>query len=201
MSGRADVPDFAIRPTLVDVTSATLHSYSLHEYTLEDLDALARERPEFGRIEIIEGSLVAEGAEMTGDRHQGVVQAIFLALVDQQVDRHRIRLDTYWFASSPTRLRPDIAIYRQRDRPADGGAYRVPPLAIFEVVSDNADHDLVRKRAIYREHGVVTWFVDPKRRHGWWLSDGADETYDGETATIELPDRPPVTLERAMLDA
>ncbi len=175
-------------------------STTFDSYSLADLEALEREHPEFGRVEILSGTLVAAGANVTGDRHQAVVQAVFLALVADAPPDQVVRLDTYWF-SVDQRLRPDLAIWSADDRPADGGAFTRPPLAVFEILSADADHDLVRKATIHRRHDVANWFVDPAERHGWWLSDGADISVTADSAAVDLPDRTSVTLDRQIIHA
>jgi Uma2 family endonuclease len=173
---------------------------TLESYGLDELEELQQQHPEFGRVEIINGSLIAGGVDVTGDRHQSVVQALFLLLIEQCPSEQVIRLDTYWFGDQ-VRLRPDVAIWPTPDRPADGGAFVTPPLAVIEVLSTDADHDLVRKYEIYRSFGVVSWFVDPAQRNGWWLSDGDAFRFDGESATVELPGRPPIEVPRSLLSA
>lgn len=137
---------------------------------------------------------------MTGDRHQAVVQAIFVALLAEESVDQVIRLDTYWF-DSDIRIRPDVAIWNATDRPHDGGAFTVPPLAVIEVLLSDADHDLVRKADVYRRHGVAAWFVDPRRRYEWWLSDAAGTVDDSPVATITLPGRTDLELSRSIIDA
>lgn len=173
---------------------------TLESYNLIDLEQLQREHPEFGRVEIINGSLIAGGVDVTGDRHQSVVQALFLLLITDCPADQIIRLDTYWFGQQ-NRLRPDLAVWRVADRPADGGAFIVPPIAVIEVLSTDADHDLIRKAQIYRAHGVKAWYVDPVSRNGWWLTDGASVCHDGSSATIEMPARDPLAISRDILTA
>jgi Uma2 family endonuclease len=110
-----------------------------------------------------------------------------------------VRLDTYWFVGSH-RLRPDLAIWRVIDRPVDGGAFRHAPIAVIEVLSADAGRDLVRKLAIYRSHGVATWFVDPAQRNGWWLSKG-DDHWSTDEADITLPGWPSVSADRRVVIA
>lgn len=75
----------------------------------------------------------------------------------------------------------------------------MPPWATLEVLSDDADHDLVRKDAIYASFGVTRRaYVEPWGRFGWWCQlDGV--THDGPTATWSLPGWPPLTLGREAL--
>jgi Uma2 family endonuclease len=162
-----------------------------------ELDALERDHPELGRVEVIDGELLAGGVDMTGDRHQSVVQALLLLLAGACPAEHVVRLDTYWFVG-PHRLRPDLAIWRTVDRPSDGGAFRRPPTAVIEVLSADAERDLVRKLAIYRSHVVATWFVDPAQRYGWWLSTG-DDHWSGDEADITLPGWPSVCADRRLV--
>lgn len=171
---------------------------TLKEYTLADLERLQRDHPEFGRVEIIGGTLIAGGADVTGDRHQSVVQALFLALMATCPGEHVVRLDTYWFGDG-VRLRPDLAVWRRADRPADGGAFTAPPVAVVEVLSSDADHDLVRKAAVYAAHGVAAWFVDPARRHGWWIAADSGHRVSVGPAMLSLPGWPELEITEAIL--
>jgi Uma2 family endonuclease len=174
------------------VIAATLESYGLVE-----LEELQHQHPEFGRVEIINGSLIAGGVDVTGDRHQSVVQALFLLLMTECPPDQVVRLDTYWFGDQ-TRLRPDLAMWRTSDRPADGGAFTMPPVAVIEVLSSDADHDLVRKAEIYRAYGVAAWYVDPAERNGWWLTDGLTQ-HRGENVTINLPARASIVIPHSVI--
>ncbi len=171
---------------------------TLGAYTFDELAAICDERPELGRVEIIHGSLVAEGAEMTGDRHQGTVGALFELLIAVRPPEYVIRLDTYWFVGD-SRLRPDIAVWRQDQRPSNGGEFKVPPLASIEIVSRDDGHDMVRKHAIYRDHGVATWYVDCSRRHGWWITDGEGNDVTAESLELTIPGWPSATVTDAII--
>lgn len=171
---------------------------TFEEYGVAELEALQRDHPEFGRVEIVNGSLVAGGVDMTGYQHQRVVQALFLLLVEGYPPGHLVQIDTYWFGDG-FRVRPDLAVWPDADRPADGGAFRAPPIAAFEVLSADAEHDLVTKRAIYAANGVATVFVDPDRRNGWWLRtpDGADHIDDA--VRVELPGATSIDIARSII--
>lgn len=148
----------------------------LADYTTADLEALEREHPEWGRLEVIDGALHATGGSAVGNLHQLVLQRLHLLFASACPATQVVRLDTWWH--SPRGLvRPDVAVYRSGDEPTDrGGAFRVPPQAIVEVLSDDADHDLRRKDAIYAEHGVSRRaYLDPYERDNWWVRlDGVD---------------------------
>lgn len=77
------------------------------------------------------------------------------------------------------KLRPDLAVYRDGDQPEDHhGAFHVPPLAVVEILSEDAEHDLVRKDELYAQFGVTSRaYLDARQREGWWCRiDGADHT-------------------------
>lgn len=86
-----------------------------------------------------------------------------------------MRLDTWW-RSPRALLRPDVAVYRAEDEPADRrGAFRVPPQAVLEILSEDTHHDLVRKDGVYAKFGVARRaYLDPAERYGWWWR--ADDT-------------------------
>jgi hypothetical protein len=68
-----------------------------------------------------------------------------------------------------------------------------------EILSDDADHDLVRKDAIYAEFGVPhRAYIEIRERYGWWCRlDGRDHT---DPATVwQLPGWPPLEFDRAHL--
>lgn len=81
------------------------------------------------------------------------------------------------------------------------GAFHVAPQAILEILSDDADHDLVRKDAIYAEFGVARRaYLDMLQRFGWWCRiDGVD--HDGPDAVWHLDGWPPLRLDRDALFA
>jgi hypothetical protein len=170
----------------------------LAECTSADLEALESEHPELGRLEVIDGALHATGGSAVGDRHQLVVQRLFLLLVSACPAAHIVRIDTWW-RSSRGLLRPDIAVYRVQDRPADRRVFTVPPRAAVEVLSEDAHHDLVRKDGLYTDSGVAhRAYVDPWGRFTWWCRlDGTD--HDGPTVTWELEEWPPLRFDRASL--
>lgn len=166
----------------------------LADYTVADLEALERQHPEWGRLEVLDGALHATGGSAVGDRHQLVVQRLFQLLAAACPGSHVVRLDTWW--RSPRGLiRPDVAVYAAADRPADGRAFTVAPLAVVEVLSDDAHHDLVRKDEVHGDLGVAhRAYVDAWSRYRWWARlDGAD--VDQATATWHLAGWPPVELD------
>lgn len=177
---------------------------ALTEFTLDDLQRLESANPGFGRIEIIGGLLWAGGTEMTGDRHQSTVQSLFEVLLPLRPVGFVLRLDTYWF-SGADKIRPDMAIWREADRPTDGGAFRLPPVIAFEILSSDADHDLVAKAAIYRARGVLAVFLDPAQRHGWWCRiappTGAGTDHHDESIAIAIPEWPPIVIPLTVLTA
>jgi len=103
-------------------------STGLAAYTVTNLEALDQERPELGRLEVIDGVLYATGGSAVGDLHQLIVQRVFLLFAGACPDTHIVRLDTWW-VSAHGKVRPDLAVYRPEDRPATRRAFRVPPLA------------------------------------------------------------------------
>lgn len=125
-------------------TVPPMSSTGLAAYTVADLEALEDERPELGRLEVIDGALHATGESAVGDRHQMIVQRLHLVFAAARPAGQIVRLDTWW-ESTQGKLRPDLAVYRPEDRPANRKAFRLPPQATLEVLSDDADHDLVRK--------------------------------------------------------
>lgn len=180
--------------TVADVTTALAES----QFTESDLEALEREHPELGRIEEIDGALHATGESAVGDLHQLIVQRLFLLFHPLCPPDQLIRLDVWWIFPRG-KLRADLAVYRPQDRPENRKAFRVPAQAILEVLSDDGDHDVVRKEGMYAEYGVShRAYLDPHRRDGWWArADGVD--HDGPTAIWELPGWPPIPLDRDAL--
>lgn len=170
----------------------------LADYTTTDLEALEAERPELGRLEVLDGALHATGESAMGYLHQMVVQRLYLQFAAACPPGAMVLLDTWW-ESPRGKLRPDLALYRPEDRPANLRAFRVPPWAILEVLSDDADHDLVRKDAVYRDLGVARRaYVEPWGRQSWWCRlDGVG--HGRGTAVWELPDWQPLRLSRAEL--
>jgi Uma2 family endonuclease len=170
-------------------------STSVTDYSLADLEALENEHPELGRLEVIDGALHATGESAVGDLHQLVVQRLFLLFAVVCPPTHLVRLDTWWL-STRGKIRPDLAVYRAEDRPANRKAFTVAPYAIVEVLSDDAHHDLVRKEEIYAEFGVTRRaYVEPWARHDWWCRlDGRD--VDEPQAVWDLSGWPPVQLQR-----
>ena len=170
---------------------------SLAEYTLEDLQRLERERPELGKVELVGEALHATG-ESTGDRHQACVGRVYALLLPAVPATQVLRLDTYWFAAEG-KFRPDLALWRAADRPADGGAFRAPPLAAVEVLSADRDHDLVTKAAVYAAHAVDLLVLDPAQVDGWWCRVGGSGVR-AATTTWQPPGWPePVVLARDAL--
>ena len=173
----------------------------LAEYTLADLEALERERPELGRLEVIDGALHATGESAVGNLHQLLLQRLHLLFAAACPPTQIVRLDTWW-RSPRGKLRPDVAVYRPQDEPDDRyGAFRVAPLAIVEILSDDAHHDLVHKDEIYVEAGVAgRAYLDMKLRRDWWLRlDGVEHT--AAAVDWKLDGWPPLRLDRAALFA
>jgi Uma2 family endonuclease len=170
----------------------------LTDYTFADLEALEDERPELGRLEVIDGALHATGESAVGNLHQLLLQRLHLLFAAACPPTSIVRLDTWWYPPEG-KIRPDVAVYRPADRPADPhGVFSVPPAAIVEILSDDAHHDLVRKDEIYARHGVRRGYLDMRRRFDWWLRlDGVD--HDGAVVTWQLDGWPPLTFDREAL--
>lgn len=113
----------------------------LADYTLGDLEALAQERPELGRLEVTDGALHATGGSAVGNHHQLVWQRLHLLFAAACPATHLLRLDTWWLS----------------------------PRAVLEILCNDAHHGLVRKDAVDAEFGVTRrGYLDPTQRHGWW---------------------------------
>lgn len=170
----------------------------LAEYTTADLEALENEHPEWGRLEVLDGALHATGGSAVGDRHQLVVQRVYLLFAEVCPQACIVRIDAWW-RSARGLLRPDLAVYRAEDRPADRRAFTVTPWAVVEVLSDDAHHDLVRKDEVYADLGATRrGYVEPWGRYPWWCRlDGVD--HDGDEATCHLEGWPELRLERDAL--
>ena len=130
-----------------------------------------------------------------GDLHQLIVGRLYLLFVALCPPTHLVRFDTWW-VSTRGKIRPDLALYRPQDRPPNRKSFRVPPRATLEVLSDDVDHDLRRKDALYADFGVAhRAYVEPWGRFDWWCRiEGVEHT--GETATWPLRGWPDVTLVR-----
>lgn len=166
------------------------------DYTLSELETLENERPELGRLEVLDGALHATGESAVGNLHQLVMQRLHLVFAAACPRGWLVRIDTWWL-SSRGKIRPDVAVYRRGDEPTDRhGAFRVPPQAVLEILSDDAVHDLVHKNEIYAADGVSRRaYLDPRQRFGWWLRlDGVDHT--APTVTWSLEGWPALTLDR-----
>lgn len=173
----------------------------LADYTLADLERLEDERPELGRLEVIDGALHATGESAVGNLHQLLMGRLLLLFSAACPATAILRIDTWWM-SPRGKIRPDLAVYRPGDQPTDRrGAFRVAPTAIVEILSADDHHDLVRKDAIYAEAGVRRRaYVDAFQRYGWWCRlDGTDHA--GDTADWQLDGWPALRLSRAELFA
>ena len=175
---------------------------SLAEYTTDDLEALERERPELGRVELIDGALHGTGESALGIPHQLIVQRLHLLLAPLCPLGLLVMLDTWWHyvraSGLSGKIRADVAVYRIAALPEAGKVFRLPPVASIEVLSDDALHDLAAKDDVYAEHGARRAYVDPDERYGWWWqADG--QQVSGPQATWQLDGWPPIDLERAAL--
>lgn len=181
----ATVPDMHLTSALTDATFAELEAYEA-------------EHPEVGRIEVIDGVLHFSGESAVGYLHQMVVQGLHLLFAGAKPPGAIVSLDVWWL-SQRGRIRPDLALYRPQDVPANLRAFRVPPWATLEVLSDDADHDIVLKDGIYAGAGVARRaYIEPWGRFDWWcLLDG--EPHAGPAVTWELPGWPPLVLDRDAL--
>lgn len=170
----------------------------LSEYTLADLEALEREHPELGHLEVVDGALHATGESAVGYLHQIVVQRLHLLFAAACPAEALVLLDTWW-ESPRGKIRPDLALYRPQDVPPSRKAFRVPPWATLEVLSDDADHDFVRKDGLYAAFAVAhRAYVEPWGRFDWWCRlDGVP--HSGPSATWSLPGWPPLVLQRDTL--
>ncbi len=171
----------------------------LADYTLADLEALENERPELGRLEVIDGALHATGESAVGNLHQLIMQRLHLLFAAACPPRSIVRIDTWWM-SPRGKIRPDVAVYRRGDEPADRyGAFQIAPQVILEILSDDADHDLVRKDGVYAQFGVARRaYLDARQRYGWWCRiDGED--HDGPTARWQLDGWPELRFRREEL--
>jgi hypothetical protein len=175
---------------------------SLADYTTEDLEALERERPELGRVELIDGALHATGESALGIPHQLIMQRLHLLLAPRCPAGLVVMLDTWWHYVRANglsgKIRADVAAYRLADLPAAGKVFRSPPRFSLEILSDDAVHDLVAKDDVYAEHGTRRAYLDPDERGGWWWkADGVEHT--AATATWQPDGWPPLTLDRGVL--
>lgn len=67
----------------------------LADYTLVDLEALENERPELGRLEVIDGALHATGGSAVGNLHQLVLQRLHLRFAADCPPTRLVRIDTW----------------------------------------------------------------------------------------------------------
>lgn len=171
----------------------------LVDYTCEDLEALEREHPDLGRVEVVDGALHGTGDSAVGDMHQLILQRLHLLFAPLRPAGHAVRLDAWWH-SSRGKIRADLGLWRPQDRPANGKAFRLPPYAIIEVLSDDGRHDVDVKDDVYAEFGVRRSYLDPQSRWGWWARlDGVD--HERPTAAWQLDGWPAVVLDREALFA
>lgn len=175
---------------------------SLAEYTTEDLEALERERPELGRVELIDGALHGTGESALGIPHQLIVQRLHLILAPLCPPGLLVMLDTWWHYVRANglsgKIRADVGIYRSADLPGSGKVFRLPPVASVEVLSDDAMHDLAAKDSVYAEFGGRRAYVDPDQRFGWWWCADGQET-DAPRVTWRPDAWPEIRLEKAAL--
>lgn len=167
----------------------------LVDYSQAYLEALEAERPELGRLELIDGALHATGGSAVGNLHQLLLQRLHLLFAAACPPTSIVRIDTWW-RSPRGKLRPDVAVYAPSDVPEDRqGMFAVPPRAIVEILSADAEHDLVRKDEIYAEHGVRRAYLEPFGRFDWWLRlDGVD--HDGAVVHWQLDGWPALRFDR-----
>ena len=175
---------------------------SLLDYTTSDLESMERERPELGRVELIDGALHATGESALGITHQIIMQRLFMLLQPLCPPGLLVMLDTWWHYDRSVgpggKIRADVAVYRASDIPDGPQSFRAAPLASLEILSDDIRHDTVSKDSVYAEHGTRRAYLDPRRRNGWWLRlDGVD--HDGPTAAWELDGWAPIVFERDAL--
>ncbi|MGI8575514.1 MAG: hypothetical protein ACR2MA_09265 [Egibacteraceae bacterium] len=143
----------------------------------------------------MDGALHATGESAAGYLHQIVVQRLYLLFAPACPPGAMVLLDTWWELPRG-KLRPDLALYRPEDAPANLKSFRVPPWATLEVLSDDAHHDFVRKDGIDASLGVTRRpYIEPWGRFDWWCRLD-DVPHTGPTATWELPGWPPLTLRR-----
>lgn len=175
---------------------------SLIDYTCADLEALERERPELGRVELIDGALHATGESALGITHQIIMQRLFMVFQPICPPRLLVMLDTWWHYERKMgpggKIRADLAIYAESDVPDLAQVFRAAPLASLEIVSDDAVHDTVAKDSVYEEHRARRAYLDPRQRDGWWLRlDGID--HDGPSAQWHLDGWEPVVFDKDVL--
>lgn len=175
---------------------------SLSDYTVEELEALEREWPELGRVELIDGALHATGESAMGIPHQIIMQRLHLLLTPLCPTGLLVMLDTWWHYVRPDgrrgKIRADVGIYRVEDLPDAGKVFLRPPVAVVEILSDDALHDLASKDEIYAQHSAQRAYIDPDQRYGWWWrADGND--VDGALARWVLDGWPSIELDKARL--
>lgn len=170
---------------------------SVTDYTLEELEALERERPELGRVEVIDGALHATGESALGVWHQLIVARLYELMRPLCPPEHLVMLDTWWFGPRG-KVRADLGIYDRSALPESGRVFRLPPRTTVEVLSDDAAHDLHLKDSVYAESGARRAYLEPYTRAPWWCRvDGVD--IEGPTADWQLDGWPVIRLERAAL--
>lgn len=174
---------------------------SVVDYTVDELEALERERPELGRVEVIDGALHATGDSAVGAWHQMVLSRLCRLMGALCPPGSVVLPDTWWFGPRG-KLRADIGVYAEAALPPTirEKVLRVAPLAIVEVLSDDAHHDLVRKDGVYAGAGARRAFLDFYPRTAWWCRlDG--QVVTAPRATWQLDGWPPIELHRDALFA
>ena len=172
------------------------------DYTVDELEAIERAHPEFGRVEVVDGAFHATGESALGIPHQLIVQRLHLLLAPLCPPGLVVMLDTWWgYLRDDGRkgyIRADVGVYRVEDTPDSGKIYRRPPIVSIEVLSDDALHDLATKDDIYAVHGARRAYVESYGRFGWWFrADGVE--HGAEEVTWELDGWPPIVLRRDAL--
>jgi Uma2 family endonuclease len=121
--------------------------------------------PEDGqRYELIEGELYMQPAP--NEFHQFASHRLTLLLgnhLEESQEGILFAAPFDVFLEELTVVQPDLLVVtHEHDDLIDGGLQGTPDLVVEILSPSNATHDLVRKRALYREHEVPEiWIVDP----------------------------------------
>lgn len=145
--------------------------------------------PDDLRVELVDGVFYAMASPSR--IHQTTVLEIARQLADC-IDNHDEPCYIYTAPSDvalgndkKTVVQPDIYVHCDREKDIAPGPYRGAPDLTIEILSpSNPEHDLWRKRELYRRHGVREyWIVDPRSRDIYvFLFDEKREKKDTEEA-------------------
>lgn len=150
-------------------------AHALHQWTIDDLDAL----PEDGnRYELIDGDLYVSPAP--GSPHQEVAWRLAFALGKYleplgMLDAVKISPSRLSWGRTDTAVDPDIWISAPDEMRLRSWSHTRVPLVVEVVSPSSRRRDYEIKRDLFRRQGVgVYWIIDPRHGSAMASRQGAD---------------------------